>query len=84
MLFGRSVSRTPMTSTFIHFQSPADWQWDDTYIATWSLQRTWIRFGKYFSLDPEIGFGQRLGDDRLGRNRRFVLRLRDGCLSGYR
>ena len=62
MLFGKSVSRTPMTSTFIHFQSPADWQWDDTYIATWSLQRTWIRFGKYFSLDPEIGFGQRLGE----------------------
>jgi hypothetical protein len=62
MLFGKSVSQTPMTSIFIHFQSPAYWQWDDTYIATVSVQRTWIRFGKYFSIDPEIGFGQRFGD----------------------
>ena len=61
LLFGQSVSQTPMTSIFIHFQSPAYWQWDNTYIATLSAQRTWIRFGKYFTIDPEIGFGQRFG-----------------------
>ena len=62
MLFGQSVSQTPMTSVFVHFQSPAYWQWDNTYIVTLSAQRTWIRYGKYFSIDPEIGFGQRFGD----------------------
>ena len=62
LLFGQSVSQTPMTSVFIHFQSPAYWQWDNTYIATLSAQRTWIRYGKYFTIDPEIGFGQRFGD----------------------
>jgi hypothetical protein len=62
LLFGKSVSRTPMTSIFVHFQSPDQWQWDDTYMVTLSAQRTWIRYGKYFSLDPEIGFGRRFGD----------------------
>jgi hypothetical protein len=61
LLFGKSVSRTPMTSIFLHFQSPAYWQWDDTYIATLSAKRTWIKFGKYFSIDPEIGIGRRFG-----------------------
>jgi hypothetical protein len=61
MLFGKSVSRTPMTSIFIQFQSPGYWQWDDTYVATLSAKRTWIHFGKYFSIEPEIGIGRRFG-----------------------
>ncbi len=61
MPFGKSVSRTPMTSIFIQLQSPGYWQWDDTYVATLSAKRTWIHFGKYFSIEPEIGIGRRFG-----------------------
>src|SRR5262249_8444876 len=62
MMFGKSVSKTPMTQIYVHFQPPGYWQWDNTYIFTLSAQRTWIHYGKYFSIDPEIGFGRRFGD----------------------
>jgi hypothetical protein len=62
LLAGKSVSRTPMTSIFIHFEPPGTWQWDDTYILTLSASRTLVRYGKYFSIDPEIGVGRYLGD----------------------
>ena len=29
LLAGKSGSKTPMTSVFIHFQGPGTWQWDD-------------------------------------------------------
>ncbi len=62
LLAGKTVSLTPMTSVFIHFQSPGTWQWDNTYIATLSASRTLVRYGNYFSIDPEIGVGRYFGD----------------------
>jgi len=62
LLAGKSASRTPMTSVFIHFQGPETWQWDDTYIVTLSASRTLVRYGRYFSIDPEIGVGRYLGN----------------------
>ena len=62
LLAGKSVSRTPMTSIFIHFQGPETWQWDDAYIVTLSASRSLVRYGKYFSIDPEIGVGRYLGN----------------------
>jgi hypothetical protein len=61
-LAGKSVSQTAMTSIFIRFEPPGTWQWDNSYLVSLSASRTLVRYGKYFSIDPEIGFAKRFGD----------------------
>jgi len=66
-LAGKSVSQTAMTSIFIRFEPPGTWQWDNSYLVSLSASRTLVRYGKYFSIDPEIGFAKRLVTHRASR-----------------
>ena len=51
-----------MTSMFLKFESPSTWQWDNTYVVALALSRPLVQYGKYFSIDPEIGVARRFGD----------------------
>ena len=61
LFFGQSVSESKMTDIFLRFQSPSKWKWDDTYIVGLAMQRPVITYGRYFSLDPEVGMASRFG-----------------------
>jgi hypothetical protein len=59
---GKSVAQTDMTSMFLKFESPSTWQWDNTYVVALAISRPLVQYGKYFSIDPEIGVARRFGD----------------------
>lgn len=61
VLTGQSVSQTPMTSTFLHFESPSNWKWDYEFIVAMAASRSVLRYKGFFSLDPEIGVARRFG-----------------------
>lgn len=62
VLAGQSISQTPMTSIFLHFESPANWKWDYTFLVAAAASRPLVQYKDYFSIEPEIGVARRFGD----------------------
>ncbi|CAN5403779.1 hypothetical protein BH10PSE6_BH10PSE6_08480 [soil metagenome] len=63
LIAGKSIALTPATSIFLlNYKPPGQWKWDDSYIVTLSTSRTLVQYGKYFSIDPEIGVGRYHGN----------------------
>ena len=61
MLTGQSVTQTPMTDIFLHGESPANWQWDNSFILALAFSRPWVEYRGIFSIEPETGIAKRFG-----------------------
>jgi hypothetical protein len=66
LMAGKSITLTPATSIFLRMERIENYRWDNSYIVTLSTSRTLVQYGKYFSIDPEIGVGRYHGNAHGG------------------
>lgn len=62
MMAGKSIALTPATAMFLRGELIENYKWDNSWIVTLSSSRTLVQYGKYISLDPEIGVGRYHGN----------------------